>query len=131
MKIWRLSYLIFFLSVSAHANAGYPQLKFTESHELMHGYVQCQWDAEQETRRFHFYTNLPTIYVQSGGCDVSIPPESTDCNLAIGVIGDYFSSTDACQYWGEAESSAAFMCNASKSELITIIYDVCEIMIGL
>ena len=130
MKIWRLTYLFFLLSVSVHVNAGFPILKFTEGHELMHGNVQCQWDAEQETRWFHFYTNLPTIYVQSGGCDVSLPPESTDCDLALGVIGDYFSSTGACQYWGEAGGSAAFMCDAGKSELITIIYDVCEIMIG-
>lgn len=130
MKAWQLISLFLFLSVSVRLHAGYPIVKLQESSELMHGYVQCIWDAEQETRWFYLHTNLPTIYVQGGGCDVTLPPESTDCDPAIDLIGDYFSSTGACQFWPESSNSAPFMCNAGKSELITIIYDVCGIMIG-
>jgi hypothetical protein len=130
MKAWQMICLFLFLSAAAQLRAGYPIFKLTESPELMHGYVQCDWDAEQETRRFSLHTQLPTLYVQGGGCNVSLPPESTDCEPAIGILGDYFSSSGACQFWLESTSSAAFMCTAGKSELITLIYDVCGIMVG-
>lgn len=129
MKICRFVFSILSVLASAALQAGYPITSLPESSELMHEYVNCQWDESDEHRRFHFYTNLPTLYTR-GGFDVSLPPESTDCEPALFAIADYFSGTGACQFWLEDGSSAAFMCHAGKSELVTIIYDVCALMTG-
>jgi hypothetical protein len=130
MRICRFVFLIVSLVVSTTSQGGDPMLSLTESPELMHGYVDCQWDEAEQLRRFHFYTNLPTLYVASGGFNVSLPPESTDCDPALLAISDYFSETGVCQFWLENSHSAPFMCNSGKSDLVTIIYDVCELMTG-